>query len=226
MGLCLEISPALILILIAFPSFKFLYFIDEVTDPSLTVFVEGHQWYLSYQYPYFTNDEELEFDLYLVPDSDLEAIKLRLLEPIKGISVPKVSGDYTLFMNAPGGNSNLPGNPGNVTWPPRIKNVPIGNMPEGIIFTDSFATPHDMAVRDSVIANGYNNTVSQQPYATKLSKKLDYIRKRDSNSGYPDTLSSRDCEYIRIMNSVRRPVHGKDMRPNTTLFARWLRQLP
>lgn len=68
------ITPALILILIAFPSFKLLYLMDEVTDPSLTVFVEGHQWYWSYQYPDFLNndDEELEFDSYLVPDSDLE----------------------------------------------------------------------------------------------------------------------------------------------------------
>ena len=68
------ITPALILILIAFPSFKLLYLMDEVTDPSLTLFVEGHQWYWSYQYPDFTNDddEELEFDSYLIPESDLE----------------------------------------------------------------------------------------------------------------------------------------------------------
>ena len=68
------ITPALILILIAFPSFKLLYLMDEVTDPSLTVFVEGHQWYWSYQFTddFFNNDdEELEFDSYLVPESDL-----------------------------------------------------------------------------------------------------------------------------------------------------------
>jgi heme/copper-type cytochrome/quinol oxidase subunit 2 len=76
------ITPALILILIAFPSFKLLYLMDEVTDPSLTVFVEGHQWYWSYQYPDFlsNDDEALEFDSYLVPDSDLEDGGLRLLE--------------------------------------------------------------------------------------------------------------------------------------------------
>jgi heme/copper-type cytochrome/quinol oxidase subunit 2 len=70
------ITLALILILIAFPSFKLLYLMDEVTDPSLTVFVEGHQWYWSYQYPDFlsNDDEELEFDSYLVPDSDLDFI--------------------------------------------------------------------------------------------------------------------------------------------------------
>lgn len=35
------ITPALILILIAFPSFKLLYLMDEVTDPLMTIFVEG-----------------------------------------------------------------------------------------------------------------------------------------------------------------------------------------
>jgi heme/copper-type cytochrome/quinol oxidase subunit 2 len=37
------VSPALILILIAFPSFKLLYLMDEVTDASLTLFAEAHQ---------------------------------------------------------------------------------------------------------------------------------------------------------------------------------------
>lgn len=35
------ITPALILILIAFPSFKLLYLMDEVTDPNLSIVVEG-----------------------------------------------------------------------------------------------------------------------------------------------------------------------------------------
>jgi len=35
------ITPAVILILIAFPSFKLLYLMDEVTDPLMTIFVEG-----------------------------------------------------------------------------------------------------------------------------------------------------------------------------------------
>ena len=49
------ITPALILILIAFPSFKLLYLMDEVSDPSMSVLAEGHQWYWSYQYPDFLN---------------------------------------------------------------------------------------------------------------------------------------------------------------------------
>jgi len=87
------ITPALILILIAFPSFKLLYLMDEVTDPSLTVFVEGHQWYWSYQYPDFLNEdeEELEFDSYLVPESDLEDGALRMLEVDNRVILPELT---------------------------------------------------------------------------------------------------------------------------------------
>ena len=68
------ITPALILILIAFPSFKLLYLMDEVTDPSLTVFVEGHQWYWSYEYPDFLDDEGVVlFSEELPSDSESEA---------------------------------------------------------------------------------------------------------------------------------------------------------
>ena len=58
------ITPAIVLILIAFPSFKLLYLMDEVSDPSMTVLAEGHQWYWSYQYPDFldSSDEFTEFD--------------------------------------------------------------------------------------------------------------------------------------------------------------------
>ena len=35
------ITPAVILILIAFPSFKLLYLMDEVSDPSISVLAEG-----------------------------------------------------------------------------------------------------------------------------------------------------------------------------------------
>ena len=92
------ITPALILILIAFPSFKLLYLMDEVTDPSLTVFVEGHQWYWSYQYPDFISDdnEELEFDSYLVPESDLEEGSLRLLEVDNRVILPEIT--HTRFI--------------------------------------------------------------------------------------------------------------------------------
>lgn len=96
------VTPALILILIAFPSFKLLYLMDEVTDPNLTVFAEGHQWYWSYQYPDFLSDdnEELEFDSYLVPESDLEDGKLRMLEVDNRVILPEIT--HTRFIVSSG----------------------------------------------------------------------------------------------------------------------------
>ena len=87
------ITPALILILIAFPSFKLLYLMDEVSDPSMAVLAEGHQWYWSYQYPDFLNndDEFIEFDSYLIPESDLEDGALRMLEVDNRVIIPELT---------------------------------------------------------------------------------------------------------------------------------------
>lgn len=87
------ITPAVVLILIAFPSFKLLYLMDEVNDPSMTIIAEGHQWYWSYQYPDFlnSNNELIEFDSYMVPDSDLEPGSLRLLEVDNRVVLPELT---------------------------------------------------------------------------------------------------------------------------------------
>jgi cytochrome c oxidase subunit 2 len=39
------IVPALILVLVAIPSFTLLYSLDEIVDPALSIKVIGHQWY-------------------------------------------------------------------------------------------------------------------------------------------------------------------------------------
>lgn len=39
------ILPALILVLVAIPSFTLLYSMDEIVDPMLTLKVIGHQWF-------------------------------------------------------------------------------------------------------------------------------------------------------------------------------------
>ena len=92
------ITPALILVLIAFPSFKLLYLMDEVTDPSLSVLAEGHQWYWSYEYPDFLNSDGdfIEFDSYLVPESDLEKGALRMLEVDNRVILPEIT--HTRFI--------------------------------------------------------------------------------------------------------------------------------
>lgn len=87
------ITPAIILILIAFPSFKLLYLMDEISDPSMSVLAEGHQWYWSYQYPDFldSNGENIEFDSYIIPESDLEEGGLRMLEVDNRVILPELT---------------------------------------------------------------------------------------------------------------------------------------
>jgi len=84
------IAPAFILVAIAFPSFKLLYLTDEVFTPSMTIKAAGHQWYWSYEYSDFLNDdgESIEFDSYMVPESDLEEGQLRLLDVDNNVVVP------------------------------------------------------------------------------------------------------------------------------------------
>jgi len=45
------IIPILILVVIAIPSFRLLYYGDKATDAAMTIKVTGHQWYWSYAYP-------------------------------------------------------------------------------------------------------------------------------------------------------------------------------
>src|SRR5271169_3423369 len=84
------ITPALVLVAIAFPSFKLLYLMDEVIDPAMTIKALGHQWYWSYEYSDFVNEkgESIEFDSYMVPEAELEPGQLRLLEVDNRVVVP------------------------------------------------------------------------------------------------------------------------------------------
>jgi cytochrome c oxidase subunit 2 len=68
------ILPAIILLIIAVPSFSLLYSLDELIDPQLTVKIIGHQWYWSYEVSDFLNRPEignLEFDSYMMPTDTL-----------------------------------------------------------------------------------------------------------------------------------------------------------
>ena len=84
------ITPALILIAIAFPSFRLLYLLDEVISPTVTIKVVGHQWYWSYEYSDYINvsGESIEFDSYMIPESDLELGQFRLLDVDNKVVVP------------------------------------------------------------------------------------------------------------------------------------------
>ena len=84
------ITPAFVLIAIAFPSFRLLYLLDEVISPTITIKVVGHQWYWSYEYSDYINEsgESIEFDSYMIPESDLELGQFRLLDVDNRVIVP------------------------------------------------------------------------------------------------------------------------------------------
>nr|AJI44494.1 cytochrome c oxidase subunit II [Stegastes flavilatus] len=79
------VLPALILILIALPSLRILYLMDEINDPHLTIKAMGHQWYWSYEY---TDYEDLGFDSYMIPTTDLTNGQFRLLDADHRMVVP------------------------------------------------------------------------------------------------------------------------------------------
>lgn len=79
------ILPAIILIIIALPSLRILYIIDEINNPSMTIKTMGHQWYWSYEY---TDYEDLMFDSYIIPTHELNPGQLRLLEVDNRVVLP------------------------------------------------------------------------------------------------------------------------------------------
>lgn len=85
------IIPAILLVMIAVPSFALLYSVDEVVDPALTVKVVGHQWYWSYEYSDYNMEEDSEgiaFDSYMLPEDELTKGDLRLLEVDNRLVLP------------------------------------------------------------------------------------------------------------------------------------------
>ena len=92
------ILPIVILIVIAVPSFKLLYYTDRVAAPEMTLKVIGYQWYWGYEYP----DQEIsEFQAYMIPDADIDkdAGQRRLLSTDYPIVLP-VETDIEILITA------------------------------------------------------------------------------------------------------------------------------
>ena len=81
--------PGLILIKIALPSLSLLYLIEESPRPDLTIKAVGHQWFWEYEYSdFWTQDRRLQFDSYMIPESDLEIRGFRQLEVDNRLVIP------------------------------------------------------------------------------------------------------------------------------------------
>ena len=60
--------PVLILVIVAVPSFKTLYYGDRAVDPDMTIKVTANQWYWTYEYP----DQKVVFDSYMIPKEEID----------------------------------------------------------------------------------------------------------------------------------------------------------
>jgi cytochrome c oxidase subunit 2 len=79
------VVPVVILVGIAVPSFKLLYFVDTVPKADMTIKAIGHQWYWTYEYPDHNN---ISFDSVMVPEAEIKAGMRRLLEVDNQVVVP------------------------------------------------------------------------------------------------------------------------------------------
>jgi len=132
------IFPALVLLAIAIPSFRLLYILDEVTLPTITIKVTGHQWYWSYEYSDYETEsgDPIEFDSYMKPESDLELGDFRLLEVDNPIVIPEdthvrfivTSTDVLHDFALPAAGAKMDAAPG------RLNQLSFPAMREGSIF--------------------------------------------------------------------------------------------
>jgi len=89
------VLPVVILVVIAIPSFKLLYFEDRAPDAKMTLKVTGHQWYWSYAYP---DNGNVQFDSYMVQPEDLKPGQMRLLAVDNPVVLP-VKTDVRILVN-------------------------------------------------------------------------------------------------------------------------------
>ena len=77
--------PVLIVMAIAVPSFRLLYFGDRIADPEMTIVATGYQWYWGYEYP---DHDNMAFLSYMIPDEDIQPGQKRLLETDNRVILP------------------------------------------------------------------------------------------------------------------------------------------
>ena len=78
------VVPVLILVVIAIPSFRLLYYMDETKNAEMVIKVTANQWYWNYEYM----DEQISFDSYMLKDDELQPGQPRLLSVDNPLIVP------------------------------------------------------------------------------------------------------------------------------------------
>ena len=79
------VLPIVILVAIAVPSFKLLYYTDRTANAEMTLKIVGHQWYWSYEYP---DQGDVKFDSNMIPEKEIKPGQRRLLEVDNRVVLP------------------------------------------------------------------------------------------------------------------------------------------
>ncbi|MEX2649417.1 MAG: cytochrome c oxidase subunit II [Alphaproteobacteria bacterium] len=79
------VVPIIILVVIAVPSIRLLYYSDRVPEADMTIKATGHQWYWSYEYP---DNGGFTFDAVIKDEADLAPDELRLLTTDNHVVLP------------------------------------------------------------------------------------------------------------------------------------------
>jgi len=79
------VVPVIILLIIAVPSFRLLYYTDRVEEADMTLKAIGHQWYWSYEYP---DHGDFTFDAIMLEEDELEEGQPRLLATDEAVVLP------------------------------------------------------------------------------------------------------------------------------------------
>lgn len=85
--------PVVVLVIIAVPSYKLLYYLDRTTEAEMTLKVTGNQWYWSYEYP----DSNVSFEARALPDDMIGEGQYRLLETDEHVVLPVDTNIRILF---------------------------------------------------------------------------------------------------------------------------------
>jgi cytochrome c oxidase subunit 2 len=120
--------PVLILVLIAIPSFRLLYYSDVVPEADFTIKAIGYQWYWGYEYPdhggfeftsFMVEDDELGTDMFGNPEPRLLATTDPVVVPAGAtVRIVTTAGDVIHNFALPSFGLKLDAIPGrlNETW--------------------------------------------------------------------------------------------------------------
>ncbi|MFQ6018111.1 MAG: cytochrome c oxidase subunit II [Kiloniellaceae bacterium] len=115
--------PVVILVVIAIPSFRLLYYEKTVPESEMTIKAIGSQWYWTYEYP---DHGDFTFDALMISDDELQPGQKRLLDTDNRVVLPVdttirilvTAGDVVHAWAVPAFGVKIDGVPGRVneTW--------------------------------------------------------------------------------------------------------------